>query len=100
MIVRARQVIQVNDVDGAEFLGNPNDHPRYQHESDHARKKIRGVANSYDRRMLEDLDQIWSWIMQRECDSNLEGAEVLDRATTRERTKNIALSQHLHTTRL
>jgi hypothetical protein len=40
MIVRAGQVIQIYNVDGTEFLGNPNDHPWYQHDANHAREKV------------------------------------------------------------
>lgn len=72
MIVRAGQIIQVHHVDSAKFLGNPNDNPRYQHDTNDTCKKVGSIANSYDRRMLVDFDQIRRWIVQWKCNSNLE----------------------------
>ena len=66
-----RKVIQLDDVNGTKFLKEPNDDSWDEHGDDGAGKKVGGISNRHNGRMLIDLLEFLTGVVQWQGDGNL-----------------------------
>lgn len=67
----ARKVIQLNHVDGAELLCDPNDNPRNEHDYYCTRKKVACISYRHNGKMFICFQQSLAWMVKRKRNGNL-----------------------------